>query len=241
MQSYVCYPLSIGGRSLGWVKVSSTSAHYFDPEIRKSIEGYVSVTAAVVANLRLGELNKLLSLTDPLTKLYNRRFLEEYFDRQVAEANRRQKPFVVIFLDIDQFKLVNDTYGHETGDKVLATIARTIRKSLRQVDLMVRYGGEEFIIVLPDTDIEGGITVAEKIRQTTAATRIELETGETIFLTVSLGVTSYPPDSNLNVEEIIQRADEAMYQAKLMGKNQVVVWRKSRNSGQQVLFGDGDA
>jgi diguanylate cyclase (GGDEF)-like protein len=241
MRSYICYPLSIGGRSLGWVKVSSTAANYFDSEVRKSIEGYVSITAAVVANLRLSELNKLLSLTDPLTKLYNRRFLEEYYNRQVAEANRRQEPFVVVFLDIDQFKIVNDTYGHELGDKALAAVARTIRNSLRQVDLMVRYGGEEFIIVLPGTDLEGGITVAEKIRQTMASTPIEIESGETIFLTASLGVASYPPGSNLSVEEIIQRADEAMYQAKIMGKNQVVVWQRLRDTGQQVLFENGDA
>lgn len=241
MHSYACYPLTIGGRSLGWVKASSTNPDYFDPELRKSLEGYISITAAVVANLRLSELNKLLSLTDPLTKLYNRRFLEEYFDRQVAEANRRQEPFVIIFLDIDQFKLINDTYGHELGDKVLATVARTIRNSLRQVDLMVRYGGEEFIIVLPGTNLEGGFTVAEKIRQTIASTPIKLESGETMFLTVSLGLAIYVPGSNLNVDEMIQQADEAMYQAKLMGKNQVVVWKKSRNSGQQVLFENGDA
>ncbi|MCL6558378.1 MAG: diguanylate cyclase [Firmicutes bacterium] len=223
--SYVCYPMAVAGRSLGWVKVASNNTGFFHPEIRRSIEGYVSITAAMVSNLRLSELNKLLSLTDPLTKLYNCRFLEEYFEIQIAEANRRQEPFAVVFLDIDQFKFINDTYGHEAGDKVLAAVARTIRESLRQVDLMVRYGGEEFVIVLPGTNLDGGITVAEKIRRTVAATPIRLESGETIYLTVSLGVTRYTPGTLSTSAEMIQQADEAMYQAKLKGKNQVVVWK----------------
>ncbi|MEW6172181.1 MAG: diguanylate cyclase [Bacillota bacterium] len=225
VKSYVCYPLAIGGRAFGWVRVCSMKPNFFDPEIRKPIEGFVTVTAAVVSNLRLSELNRNLSLTDPLTNLYNRRFLEEYFQRHIAEANRRREAFAIIFLDIDQFKMINDTYGHDVGDRVLATIARTIKGSLREMDLMVRYGGEEFVIVLPNTDLQGGLVVAEKLRQNAASTSISLESGESFFLTVSLGVAEYTPGTGLTSDEMIQRADEAMYQAKLMGKNRVVAWK----------------
>ncbi|MEW6183693.1 MAG: diguanylate cyclase [Bacillota bacterium] len=226
VNSYVCYPLAIGGRAFGWVRLCSLKPNFFDPEIRKPLEGFVTVTAAVVANLRLSELNRNLSLIDPLTNLYNRRFLEEYFHRHIAEANRRREAFVVIFLDIDQFKIINDTYGHEFGDRVLANVARTIKDSLREMDLMVRYGGEEFVIVLPNTDLQGGLVVAEKLRHNAASSSIRLASGESFFLTVSLGVAEYSPGKGITSDEMIQRADEAMYQAKLMGKNRVVAWKK---------------
>jgi len=226
IKSYVCYPLAVGGRALGWVKTASRTPNFFKPETKKEIEGYVSLTAAMIANLRLSELNRYLSLTDPLTTLYNRRFFTEYFERLVAEANRRREPFSVIFLDIDQFKNINDTYGHEVGDKVLATSARTIKESLRETDLMIRYGGEEFVIVLPGTNLKGGVTVAEKIRRTIATTPVFLESGESLFLTVSMGVAEYKLGTGQTCEEVIQRADEAMYQAKLKGKNLVVAYEE---------------
>ncbi|MEW6769835.1 MAG: diguanylate cyclase [Bacillota bacterium] len=234
IKSYVCFPLAVGGRALGWVKTSSHTPHFFKPEMRKEIEGYVSITAAMISNLRLSELNRHLSLTDPLTTLYNRRFFAEYFERLVAEANRRQEPFSVLFLDIDQFKNINDTYGHEIGDQVLATTARTIKEILREMDLMIRYGGEEFVIVLPGTDLKGGITVAEKIRRTIATTPVFLDSGENIFLTVSMGVAEYKPGARYTSEEVIQQADEAMYQAKLNGKNLVVAYQE--NGGGRASF-----
>lgn len=226
IKSYACYPLTIGGQALGWVKIASRLPDFFDPDTRNTIEGYISITSAMIANLRLNELNRHLSLTDPLTSLYNRRFLEGYFSQQIAQANRRQEPFSLIFFDIDQFKQINDTYGHEVGDRVLAEVAKNTKGTLREVDLMVRYGGEEFIIVLPSTTLEGAMNVAEKIRYMAAATKVNYNSGDHISLTVSLGVAQYSPGTALTGQDLIHRADEAMYHAKLMGKNMVVAYKE---------------
>ncbi|RDV83953.1 diguanylate cyclase [Ammonifex thiophilus] len=227
VKSYVCYPMAVGGRTLGWVRVGSRQPHFFDAETKRSIEGYVSITAAMISNLRLSELNRRLSLIDPLTQLYNRRFLEEYLAHLVVEAQRLNRPFSILFVDVDQFKNVNDFYGHEVGDIALTLLAQTIKQTLRDNDIVVRYGGEEFIAILPGTDLEGAAQAAEKVRRAVAETPICLESGENIFLTVSIGVAQYR--IGLNPEEVIQRADEAMYQAKLKGKNLVVAYHEGEN------------
>ncbi|MGO0122075.1 diguanylate cyclase [Desulfothermobacter acidiphilus] len=227
VQSYVCYPMAVGGRTLGWVRVGSNQPYFFDAETKRSIEGYVSITAAMIANLRLSELNRRLSLIDPLTQLYNRRFLEEYLTHQIVEAQHLNRPFSVLFIDVDQFKNVNDFYGHEVGDIALNLLAQTIKQTLRESDVVVRYGGEEFIAILPGTDLEGASRAAEKLRCAIAETPVCLESGENIFLTVSIGVAQYRP--GMNQEEIIQQADEAMYQAKLKGKNLVVAYYEGEN------------
>lgn len=240
IKSYACYPLTVGGQALGWVKIASRLSNFFDANTRNTIEGYMSITSAMIANLRLNEINRHLSLTDPLTSLYNRRFLEGFFTQQIAQANRRQEPFGVIFFDIDQFKLINDTHGHEVGDKVLATVAETIKEMLREVDLMVRYGGEEFIIVLPSTTLEGAMNVAEKIRRMVATTTVSLNTGDHISLTVSLGVAQYTPGTALAGQDLIHRADEAMYHAKLMGKNLVVAYKEGAKGKPSFVTVSGD-
>ncbi len=166
-----------------------------------------------IENSMLYEETKLLSLRDPLTGLANRRLMHIIFEKNLAEARRFKKPFSVIMLDIDDFKIYNDTKGHAAGDKLLSELATLISNEIRKVDLAVRYGGEEFLLLLHETDAKGALMVAEKIR-TAVAAKLEV--------TISLGVSTYQFGSE-EKDEIINKADRALYQAKQKGKNRVEV------------------
>jgi diguanylate cyclase (GGDEF)-like protein len=159
-----------------------------------------------------------LSRTDVLTDLYNRRNLEEVLARVHSEAIRRQEPMAVLLLDIDHFKHVNDTYGHPVGDLVLVEFARRMRAEVRTGDIAGRWGGEEFLVILPRTDRAAAVNVAERIRVATAATSMAVA-DYNITVRVSVGCAEGPCDSP---EELLSNADARLYQAKLAGRNQTV-------------------
>ena len=160
----------------------------------------------------------LLSRTDALTGLHNRRHLEEQLAHHHKEALRHNDPLCVLLLDIDHFKRVNDSHGHPAGDVVLSEFARRLRAELREGDVAGRWGGEEFLVVLPRTDRDGGLTVAERIRSAIAATPI-MAAGQQIAVTVSGGCALGPVQS---VEELIFAADAHLYAAKTAGRNRIV-------------------
>ena len=156
-----------------------------------------------------------LSQEDSLTGLYNRRRIRELLENEIQRATRYNTVFSVILADVDHFKAVNDQLGHQVGDQVLTKIAEIIRSSVRATDLAGRWGGEEFVIISPGTDIDGGFSLAEKIR-----TRLEsIELGEIGQKTASFGVTAFTESDD--VEEIIARADVGLYAAKQGGRNRV--------------------
>ncbi len=159
--------------------------------------------------------------TDTLTGLANRRYFEEVLEREARDASALGKPLCLIMADIDKFKRINDTYGHLVGDKVLKITASMIKDSVKGRDLVARYGGEEFVIILSDTPIQGARTVAEKMREYFASTRMKRkDTGEFIgTVTLSFGVAKYRDGEPL--EEFIQRADKALYVSKDNGRNLV--------------------
>jgi two-component system, cell cycle response regulator len=159
-----------------------------------------------------------LSRTDALTGLYNRRHLEEELTRHHKEATRHHDPLCVLLLDIDHFKHVNDTYGHPAGDVVLCEFAQRLRDQLRGGDIAGRWGGEEFLVILPRTDLDGAIQVAERIRGATEATPATAA-GQDITVTVSGGCALGPDGS---VAEMIQAVDTHLYAAKTAGRNQIV-------------------
>jgi diguanylate cyclase (GGDEF)-like protein len=165
-----------------------------------------------ISNVQLYEETKRLTLEDPLTGLANRRFMDIVLKRSFAKAVRFKRPLSIIMLDIDHFKNYNDTHGHSEGDKVLASVSTVLLKEIREIDLAVRYGGEEFLILLPETGLEGALDVAERIRQT-------VDTSTKV--TVSLGVTAY--HEKMQQDEIIVNADTALYKAKQNGRNRVEV------------------
>ena len=156
---------------------------------------------------------------DILTGAYNRCAYEEHLGRELERFHRRGRTFSLILFDIDNFKQVNDNHGHLVGDKCLQETVRKIKFDLRQTDILARYGGDEFVILLPETDRKHGCEVAEKIRRTMAMTDFTVR-GEKVPVTVTLGVTEVSPGDQ-QAEDILQRADEAMYQAKSQGRNRV--------------------
>ncbi len=159
------------------------------------------------------------ALYDLLTDIYSRRYFFEYINKEISRANRKEYEFSVIMFDIDHFKNVNDTYGHAKGDYVLKTIAKIVKDTIRNTDILSRIGGEEFTIILPETKIEQATAMAERVRQA-----IENYIFDTVGnLTISLGVTSNKPDDNS--DKIFKRVDSAMYLAKNSGRNRVCVER----------------
>lgn len=167
--------------------------------------------------------NKLdiISRTDALTGLPNRRDLHEKLVLEVYRAERINHNFCFIFLDIDKFKSINDTYGHNCGDTVLQTVATIFKDQLRKYDSVARWGGEEFLALLPETELEGAVAVAERIRETVEQQTVNYGDIE-IHVTVTLGVAQY--DSKLGLEQSIELADRALYRGKNSGRNQVVAW-----------------
>ncbi|QER42407.1 diguanylate cyclase [Thermodesulfobacterium sp. TA1] len=160
----------------------------------------------------------LESITDPLTKLFNRRFVSTVLESLKQKAEETKQPFSVIMIDIDNFKRVNDIYGHDVGDEVLKALAETFKNNLREQDVVGRWGGEEFIVVLPETDLKNAVMVAEKLR--TAVEELEIGVNK-IKVTISLGVSEYLLTEE--VSELIKRADSALYLAKRSGKNCVKI------------------
>ena len=170
----------------------------------------------------LNEELKTASRVDGLTGLYNRRYWQERFDEMHKLCVRREKPSTALMLDIDHFKRINDTYGHQAGDKVIKMLAALIKRCVRETDLAGRYGGEEFAIILNDSSVEDAKIVAERIRQLAQRLVVEHE-GESISFTVSLGLAQFTPDFK-GALAWLECADQALYEAKENGRNQYRIY-----------------
>ncbi|TVQ41911.1 MAG: GGDEF domain-containing protein [Wenzhouxiangella sp.] len=183
---------------------------------------YRTWLSAFIANQKLAER----AATDPLTGLSNRRSIEPQLAGETASANRHDSTFSILMADLDHFKHVNDTYGHDIGDEVLREVARRMRAMLRTEDRAVRWGGEEFMVLLTDTSMEQASVVAEKLRRTIAEESIECN-GLDISITISIGVAEHCGEHD--ALDIIRRADRALYRAKHEGRNRVCVDGESRS------------
>ncbi len=162
-----------------------------------------------------------MSVTDPLTGLYNRLYFNEKFKEEFERARRLKLPFSFLMIDIDHFKKVNDTYGHDVGDKVLVATAGTIKGNVRAIDIVSRYGGEEFTVILLRTHREHCLPVAERIRKAVEESSVPLN-GKIVRVTISIGCTTYSGEEDVRPEEVIKKADEALYMAKNHGRNRSV-------------------
>ena len=219
--THICLPITQSGAAGGVVQlVMGAEQGHFAKLLVPYIAVYLREAAPVLEAKRLMEHLRESSLRDAMTGLYNRRFLEEYVSTLIATSQRRQSPFSVLMLDLDYFKQVNDTFGHEAGDKVLKALAETLTKSVRGSDMVVRYGGEEFLIVLQDTSAEDAMEIAEKIRVKVGETKVSLP-GTMLQKTISIGVSEFPADSD-TFWQVVKFADVALYEAKSQGRNRVL-------------------
>lgn len=163
---------------------------------------------------------EVLAMHDGLTGVLNRRAIEEQAEAEFSIARRKERPLSIILLDIDHFKRVNDTHGHKMGDKVLQQVAGVLSESLRKYDRLGRWGGEEFLLILPDTDLQGAMIVAERLRIQTAETNIPLENSEPFSVQISLGIAT-TNENFQTLAKFIDAADQALYKAKQSGRNRV--------------------
>ena len=180
--------------------------------------------ALALANLKLRETLRQQSIRDPLTNLFNRRYMEESLERELRREGRSQKPVGIVMLDIDHFKRVNDTYGHDAGDAVLRQLGHFLKEHTRGGDISCRYGGEEFILILPEASLEQTRLCAERYLQEFRALPMQHNGQMMASPTLSLGVAAYP-DNGSTSDEVLLAADAALYSAKHEGRDRVAVAR----------------
>jgi two-component system, cell cycle response regulator len=228
LQSVGVVPLLRNKRLIGSLNLGSADPARFSPSLGTDfVEHMASIIAICLENVISNEMLKYMGLTDALTGVFNRRYVDRRLLEEIARARRQAYPVSFMYIDIDHFKRVNDTVGHGGGDEVLREVANRIKAELRLSDALARFGGEEFVVLLIDADLESATYVGERIRAGIAASMIELSHGVKVSITASVGVSSLalvPGDASPEEQAtlLIEQADEALYQAKEGGRNRVI-------------------
>jgi diguanylate cyclase (GGDEF)-like protein len=221
---YVCVPMTAQGETLGVLHVQSGTRNNIDQT--EKIATIVGVRLALtLVNLRLRETLRLQSIRDPLTGLFNRRYMEETLERELHRAARHQHPLGVVMIDIDYFKNFNDSYGHEAGDALLRELGQYLQANIRSEDVAARYGGEEFILILAEASLEDTVRRTLKLREGINALKVMHMDQQIGPITVSQGVASFP-DHGASAGQILRAVDAALYRAKRGGRDRVVVAEK---------------
>jgi len=219
---YICLPFGISQNS--GIVISIRPKDKEDMERIKAqlpiIKNYLESAKPVIESKILTEMLRDSSLRDGMTGLYNRRFLEEYVEKAASQSSRSKTGYAILMIDIDYFKMVNDTYGHDAGDMIIRGLADTLKENIRESDLAIRFGGEEFLILLYNPTKEGAIEVAEKIRTTFSQKSFSLS-GESVKKTISIGIAHFPEHAEA-IWKAIKFADIALYEAKNQGRNRVI-------------------
>ncbi len=217
--SMICAPLMIKRKVIGVISLSTKSAaHRFKEE-------ELELTVLMSAHISLAlENNRLyeISVLDGLTGLYNRRYLEKRLAKEVSYSRRYSKTLTLLMLDIDYFKKLNDTYGHQAGDHALKTVSAQLHDSLREYDIVARYGGEEFSVILPTTSKSKGAMIADRLRENIQNQKIR-HRDKDLPVTVSVGLASFPEEAD-GIETLMARADKSLYRAKESGRNRIAIW-----------------
>jgi diguanylate cyclase (GGDEF)-like protein len=193
-----------------------------DPTDREKFAILAHQFALALRRLKLYKDIETLAITDGLTGVYTRRYFIERFDEEVKRSVLHKSTLAFLMIDADHFKMINDQHGHLTGDQVLKEISNIIQENVREIDIVGRFGGEEFCVVLPDTQKEGALVVAERIRKS-ADKRLIKAYDATVRVTLSIGIAIYPSDGKV-IEELMDKADWALYRAKSQGRNCVVAF-----------------
>ncbi|PYT06111.1 MAG: hypothetical protein DMF60_10020 [Acidobacteria bacterium] len=218
----LCVPLIASGRLVGAVQATRKSggADAFTQEEARVVELVCGSLATALANALAYTDATRQTLIDDLTRLYNVRYLYQTLEGEIRRACRYGSSVSVVFMDLDGFKLVNDAYGHRAGSATLTEVAQVITRSVRESDFVARYGGDEFVLMLPETPAKRALQMAERVRLRIAGHRFKGGVGADIFLTASFGVASFPEHGS-EAEKLIELADAAMYEAKQRNKNNV--------------------
>ena len=220
VHSFLGVPVVFRDHVTGLIALYNSGPRPFSEEDAQVADLFAGQVAIAMDNSRRVELMEKQAITDELTGLYNRRAFALLGEKEVGRARRYKRPLSLILFDIDHFKVVNDSYGHLIGDHVLRVLTGLVTRTTRSTDIVCRYGGEEFIVLMPEAGQDEGLAMAERLRQEISRMTVVTEVG-TLSLTVSLGIAELHQDEDENLESLIARADRAMYQAKAAGRNTV--------------------
>jgi diguanylate cyclase (GGDEF)-like protein len=221
-RSILCAPLVSRGRTIGVLEIINKRNGRFTRADLELMLTLVEPAAIALENAILFQRTEQLTITDDLTKLFNSRYLNVYLGREIKRCKRHGIPLSIIFLDLDGFKSINDRYGHLAGSGTLTEVGRILAEGVRESDILARYGGDEFVAVLPETPASGAIVIAERLRKSVEENRFLQSMGLAARISASFGIASYP-DHALTPEALIQKADQAMYRVKEREKNGIEV------------------
>lgn len=219
IRSSILAPIMIKGRAVGFINLDSDLPNFFDETDAQRLAAVADQAAIAIENAHLYKQMQVWAVTDELTGIWNRRGIIDYGQKELNRAIRYNHPLVILWVDFDNFKDVNDSYGHQRGDQILQVQVQKWKGILRDIDMIGRLGGDEFVIVLPETDLAGGILTAERIRSRVVSISSGLEE-DISNLTTSIGVVALKPGIK-DFTQLLSMADTAMYKAKQLGKNQV--------------------
>lgn len=226
----LCVPLSMQGQVEGALcLINKQNRQAFTHEDINTVSTLAVHVGVAIDNARFLERKEQQAVTDSLTGLYNHMEFQKHLAEEIERSRRYGNEFSLLMLDLDHFKLVNDTYGHQVGDLILKKMAHNLRSQLRSVDKVFRYGGEEFAVILLETGERGAKIISEEIRRTIAATSYDIGSDQSLKITVSIGVSSFPQDADQR-EELIGAADQALFSAKRAGRNRVMAYSEARGS-----------
>lgn len=213
IRAYALFPLNSRGRSIGVLALGSTESGAYDEATLARVQPLADSVALAFENVRLFQKTRELSITDEVTPLYNVRFFHQILDRELKLVDRYKSVLSLIFVDLDRFKPINDQFGHLRGSRVLREVGFLLRAAVRETDYPARYGGDEFVVILPQTDLPAAEALAEKLRRQVEAHLFLQEEGINARLGLSLGVATYPNEAR-SKESLIRLADERMYKDK---------------------------
>lgn len=232
-ESYICAPMIAYGEVIGLLYSAGIQIADDSTETENTTTSAAEHLALAIANLRLREALQAQSVRDHLTSLFNRRYLQETLERELARALRMEQPTAVIMMDIDHFKSFNDTHGHEAGDIVLRDFGAFLKKAVRAEDIACRYGGEEFIVIMPGANVDIALDRAEEIRKGVKLLHLLYKGKPLPEINISLGVALAPEHAN-SVDLLIDAADTALYKAKHQGRDRVMLAESSKSGKRQT-------
>lgn len=220
ISSLLAAPLVVENKIAGIAKIEGEKPYLYDSDDLRLLDMLTMIGSLALENAHLFSRVQELSITDTLTGLYTHRFFQERLNEEILRAGRYHLDLGFLLLDVDHFKKINDTYGHQVGDEVLKTVAKFIRQKVRTSDLLARYGGEEFAILLLQSGYQTSLLIAERMRQAIAENPFTIPGDKMISITVSIGVSAFPEEAT-TTSQLIRLADQRLYQAKSAGRNRV--------------------